>query len=402
MRSVHNRETGVFAAIFAIVFAAVLAHLIGLVPGQFASQLLTPNWMPQQIVKLIETSNDVQVALVADSLPGEHPDIALVLINEETLSDLPYVSPIDRGLMARIVTAIAAFSPQLIAVDLLFDRGSEPAKDQALLATLQEARVPIVLGAADGRYVMSAQARRWQSDFLQSAGRPVGFLNLQYDAQEASGDPIIRYRALAHVDGPYRLSFAEAIASQVGRDVGNVPKRISWLAEPAEGETFLEVDAAAVLQAADDPSGLLGIILGEQFNGRIVLVGGDFPGKDRHPTPVTLHGDGGDMLGLKVHAHALAALLDGRQLRDLDANITKTAAFVLALFGFLSGVLLQGRAKVLAWVLALLSAATIGSGLAALWAWREVVPLALFVSLLLGSAIVARLLVRFVPAFRFQ
>ncbi|MEO1282654.1 MAG: CHASE2 domain-containing protein, partial [Pseudomonadota bacterium] len=138
-------EPAVFGAIIAFLFAAVVAHLIGRVPGQFSTQLLTPNWMPQQIVKLIETSNDVQVAMVADVLPAEHPDIAIVLINEDALVDLPYVSPIDRGWVSGLLKAIDTLQPKAIAVDLLFDRATEPAKDALLLETIKTIDVPIVL-----------------------------------------------------------------------------------------------------------------------------------------------------------------------------------------------------------------------------------------------------------------
>ncbi|MEO1206773.1 MAG: CHASE2 domain-containing protein [Pseudomonadota bacterium] len=413
MRKHHFLETGVFACVVAFLFASVLAFAVGRMPGQFATQLLTPNWMPQQIVKLIETSNDVQVAMVADVLPAEHPDIAIVLINEEALSELAYVSPIDRAWVSDLVKAIAALKPRVIALDLLFDRSTEPAKDALLIETLSTLDIPVVLGAADERYRMTEQARAWQAAFLAKTGSPVGYLNLQYDAQEASGDPIIRYRAAAQNGGLYPRSFADRIAEAAGHNFGSGGarsagaksdgiggnRRIPWLGQPSEGETFFALDAVAVLEAARDPDGFLAVALGPQIAGRIVIVGGDFPGRDRHPTPITMHGDD-DMLGVQVHAQILAARLDGRFLTDLGPRTVQAVVFGLSFFGLVAGILLHRRGKMLAWGASIATLGVVVAGLAALWVTREVVPLALFVSVLLGSVVVARLLVRFAPSLR--
>ncbi|MEO1280895.1 MAG: hypothetical protein AAFV69_04080, partial [Pseudomonadota bacterium] len=64
-------------------------------------------------------------------------------------------------------------------------------------------------------------------------------------------------------------------------------------------------------------------------------------------------------------------------------------------------ILLQRRGARLAWILSLTSVAVVGFGLLALWNLREVIPLALFVSVLLGCVLVSKLLVRFVPSLRF-
>jgi len=392
-------QRNVFGLVVGFAYAAMVAAGIALVPGQFSTQLLTPNWMPQQIVQLIETSNDVQVNFAATALAGEHPDIAVVVINETTLEGLPYVSPIDRGLMAELLAALASLGPRVIALDFLFDRRTEPDKDEGLITALREASVPVVLGAADRRYTLSEQGRAYQSDFLARAGRPVGYLNLQYDAQEASGDPIIRYRAAPAADSPYDVSFAAAIAQAAGVTEIASSRRIDWLDQPDEGETFLIVDAHAVLEAARDESGLLAMVLGEQLAGRVVLVGGDFPGRDRHPTPMTMTSDA-DMLGVLVHAQSLAAIMDGRTLEDINETRLRTVVFILALTGFVAAVALQGRRRVQAVAFSVLTSGTVAGGLVLLWLNREIVPLALLVTVLLASGLVAGLAIRFVPGLR--
>ena len=58
--------------------------------------------------------------------------IVIIGITEETIDQLPYRSPVDRGFLAKILEAMEAGRPEAIGLDLLFDQPTEPGKDQAL------------------------------------------------------------------------------------------------------------------------------------------------------------------------------------------------------------------------------------------------------------------------------
>jgi CHASE2 domain-containing sensor protein len=58
--------------------------------------------------------------------------IVIIGITEETIDQLPYRSPVDRGFLAKILEAMEAGQPEAIGLDLLFDQPTEPEKDQAL------------------------------------------------------------------------------------------------------------------------------------------------------------------------------------------------------------------------------------------------------------------------------
>src|SRR5690606_15670485 len=76
--------------VLAVLFAGVATVAVERMPERFGLQLVTPGWMPQQIAKLIEFANDVQVAFIVDRAPAEHGIVALVLVREQTLEELPY------------------------------------------------------------------------------------------------------------------------------------------------------------------------------------------------------------------------------------------------------------------------------------------------------------------------
>lgn len=383
--------------VLAVMFAGVATVAVERMPERFGLQLVTPAWMPQQIAKLVEFANDVQVAFIVDRAPAEHAAVALVLVREQTLEELPYLSPIDRGLMARLIRAVDALGPRVIGLDFVFDQATEPAKDRALETAIATARARVVLGGIDERTPLSDRRRAWQRAFLARAGRTAGYFNLRYDAQEASGQPIIRYRAGPSADPQFPLSFAEAVAAaaEVAPWPPGASRRIAWLGKPLNGgETFLAVEADAVLAAAADPAGPLAKALGARLAGRIVLVGADFADRDRHPTPMTLFEDAG-MSGVEVHAHILAALLDRRQLDDLDAPWRPALVFLAAAFGFLAGWLARASPGGLA-VAGMLGMALVGAvSVALLWQLRTIVPIGTVAALFFSGVIAGRLIGRF-------
>lgn len=383
--------------VLAVLFAGVATVAVERMPERFGLQLVTPAWMPQQIAKLIEFANDVQVAFIVDRAPAEHGTVALVLVREQTLEELPYLSPIDRGLMARLVRAVDALGPRVIGLDFVFDQATEPAKDRDLEVAISQARARVVLGGIDERTPLTDRRRGWQRAFLARIGRPAGYFNLRYDAQEASGQPIIRYRAGPSGDPQFPLSFAEAVASaaEVAPWPPGASRRIAWLGTPQNGgETFLAIEADAVLSAAAEPSGPLANMLRTRLAGRIVLVGAQFPDRDRHPTPMTLFEDAG-MAGVEVHAHILAALVDRRRLDDLDAPWRPTLVFFAAGLGFLAGWLARASPGGLA-AAGMVGMMLVGAvSVAMLWHLRTIVPIGTVAALFFAGIIGGRLIGRF-------
>lgn len=383
------------AVVPGLFLAGAVAILTGVflptAPAAWHMYLLQPGWMPHQVVKLLEFSNDIQVALVAERSPEPDPRIALVLITEDTLTDLPYITPIDRGLIARLIKSLDHFGARAIGIDILFDQATEPAKDAALMERFKLTRAALVLGGADERAPLSARRRAWQEAFLKNAGLEFGFFNLRYDVREAAQTHVIRNRAAPAPDSTFKTSFAEALARAAG--VKNIPnsRRIAWLRAPQGSDTFLAIDADAVLAANADPNGPLARALEDQLRGRIVIVGVDMLGRDRHPTPLSAV-EGGDMLGVAVHAQILAGLLDGRTLRDLDYRATSALATAATFLGFVLGWFAAGRRIITTLLVGTGIVVLLGVSVLVLWQLKAIVPVAAIVTAFVGAAMAGRLI----------
>lgn len=384
-------HVGNLGLLLAGVLAALAALLMPRLPEDWHARVLAPGWLPSQLVRILEYSNDIQVALVADRPPLPHPRIALIMITDDTLADLAYISPIDRGLIARIVKALDGLGARVIGLDLLFDQPTEADKDALLLETFRFTRASLVLGGADERSALSPRRRQWQSAFLARAGQPFGFFNLRYDVREAAATHVVRNRAAAHAGSQFKMSFAEALARRAGAAEMMNGRRIPWLRAPESGaDTFISLDADAVLAADQDPDGVMARALEQQLHGRVVLVGADLEGRDRHPTPLSLV-TGEDLLGVSIHAQILAGLLDRRTLSDLEVPAVAALGGIAAFLGTLIGWFAARSRLVLTLLVSCGTLFVMALSAFVLWQFKAIVPVAAIVATLVGAAMAGRL-----------
>ena len=387
--SPRARATGVVLALALAIAAAVAMPRL---PAGWHLNVLAPGWLPYQLVRLIEYSNDLQVALVADRPSAPHPDIALVLIREETLADLPYFSPIDRARLGEIVKAVDGLGARVIGLDILLDSATEPDKDRAFSDIVTRRRAAMVLGGADERAALSERRRAWQARFLADRDLPYGFFNLRYDVREAADGSVVRARAAPYPGSPCGLACAEAVAKAAGVKDWPQGRRIPWLAEPrGGGDTFVTLDAESVLAAERDPDSALARAIEAQLLNRIVLIGADLDGRDRHPTPLT-RVTGEDMLGVAIHAQILAGLIDGRSIVDVGPVALAVLAFLAALLGTLAGWFAARRRLVLLGLIGVGIGLVLATSAIVLWQSQAIVPLAGLSATLVGTALGARML----------
>jgi len=295
--------------------------------GLVAAVLFIPSLAPW-LLRFEHWTADWRTAYLSPRAPAQNGQIALVTINDDTLKDYAS-SPIDRGLLAQIVDAIDAQKPAAIGIDIFFLKKTDPGKDDALVAALRRAQAPVVLGAIDERGELKDFQRAFQSAFLEQTGRPAGYLNLRHER-----DDVVRYAASPMPGGTYAKSFARFLAETVDPNAGSDAGRpIAWRRQPSSGaDTFLKIPAQDVLSQSGD---------GDQaLRGRLVIVGGDFPLRDRHRIPLSVL-DGQTVPGVVIHAHILAGLLDGsRTLRELAPIPAQLVLAGVALLGFGLGWLL--------------------------------------------------------------
>ena len=303
-----------------------------------AALLFAPAFAPW-VLRFEHWTADWRTAYLSDRAQAPNPKIAVVIINDETLKDLPS-SPIDRGLLAKLVTAIKEAGAQSIGLDILFLKKTDDAKDQALIETLKSSTV--VLGALDERGDLQPFQRQYQSSFLSSTARPVGYLNLRIER-----DAVVRYAAQPFSGSSYPKSIARVLAETSKVNTSDNGEPIPWTLDAGDGQhAIMSVTAQDIL---DNPGAAAG-----KLQGRIVLVGGDFQNRDRHRVPLSVR-DGEEMTGVMIHAHTLAGLLDTKiAVQELGAERTRWFLLSLGVVGFLLGWLLWQSNKVgfVRWTLA--------------------------------------------------
>ena len=260
--------------------------------------VLVPRWVPF-LATVEQWLVDLRVAVLTPAMPRD-PNIVVLTIRESTLAELPYRSPVDRGLLKDWLDALALAGVRAVGVDILFERATEPEKDAALRDRILNFPAPIVVAWADVGPSLTEKQSVYMHSFLGDAHK--GDVTLLKDP-----DGIVRWIYPGkNNDGEFIWSFPLAIAKAVGKDV---PDRIVPLAyrslSGTDSQPFRIYPAEG---AAHLPIKLL--------KDRIVLIGADLSGTDHHRTPLVaaLGGAKGSVPGVIIHAHALSQILDGRSV----------------------------------------------------------------------------------------
>ena len=94
----------------------------------------------------------------------QHPDIVIAAITEDTLAQFPYRSPADREFLANLLKTLQEKGVRAIALDVLLDQPTEPAKDQLLYQTIRELRTPLAISYTRNPAIVNEA----QSAYLQN------------------------------------------------------------------------------------------------------------------------------------------------------------------------------------------------------------------------------------------
>jgi adenylate cyclase len=238
--------------------------------------------------------------------------VVIIGITEDTLGRLPYRSPLDRGVLARLVGTLGRQQVRAIGLDVILDQPTEPEKDRALEQAIDAAPVPVVLAAISPDTAMLPDRRRFLDDVLRQ--RRSGYSNL---ARE-SLDSTVRTHIPRNRAG--ELSFAAALAEAAGVAPPDHPFRIDWR-RAAAGASPFPVYPMHLVPAL--PAGWL--------RGKVVLVGSLVPGEDEHRTPISIFAR--PTYGVEIHAQALSQMLDGRAAAALEPWLLRALVAAAAVVG---------------------------------------------------------------------
>ena len=287
-----------------------------------AIALLMPRYV--NIVAVAENwASDVRFALF-NPIAEPHDDIVILAITEDTLSQLPYRSPVDRQMLADVLDRLKTYGVKAVGLDILFDQPTEADKDERLKTVLETYPVPVVTGWTDQQTGLSETQFTFQSSYLQNVS--AGFSNLFKDPVDGTVRNAFVGRA---EDGIYRESFAALIAKRLGHDAPREGFRIHYLSPPDETTPVF----------AQYPIHALTFLPPAWFKGKVVMIGGDLPFGDRHRTPFAAT-EGvamGTTPGVIIQAHILAQLLGG-EFREVETiPIEIIIAIVLGLAAVVIG-----------------------------------------------------------------
>ncbi len=315
-------------------------------------------------------SVNVRASLFSDRPATQSHDVSIVAIDDRELANLPYYSPLDRGYIADVVQAIALYHPRRIVLDLVFDRHSDPAKDDRLLQVLKTLPVPVVLAYADQR--TPGEDTAYEQAFIQATGRSFGYANLLEQTEEQPGDFEV-------TDIPRSVTGHCSLSAMVANTACGEPEResrpIDWLLRPRDGTPNFATlrprdiprptaaDAQAFAQDDCDHPGaakpnetplmtdIAVRLAATDLHCRVVLLGGILSYEDQHKTPIGNLGDftgaedrqtieataathmTGDIPGLLIQAFAAQQLFDGRILHDFDPLTTALLVLIAGLMG---------------------------------------------------------------------
>jgi len=283
---------------------------------------------------------DWRTALLADRVPDTHERVIVVVFDPATFGG-GVISPIPRDTHASVLRALAAMRPSAMGLDFFFVASQGPEKDGAILKALHEIDTPIVLGAIDQHTTeFSERQMAYQKQFLAAAGRPAGYLALRYDPGH-----IVRRTSPPLPESPFKESFARQIAMASGAKLegpgaSSASTRVAWVLGPGyDTQPFLTVSAKELLPGAALERRKE---LERRIKGNIVLTGIDMPNSDRHDTALSVWTDD-KMLGVMIHAHIIAQLLDGRYFYELEGRERVTFLLALGFVGLLLGWAVRGR-----------------------------------------------------------
>ena len=278
-------------------------------------------------------TGDKRTALFAYRPETQHPNIALVTITHETMAAYPYRLPINRSLLAALVTALDNAGARTIGLDFLFLKSTEPRRDDELVAAIKASNTPVVVAAADKRVALKPRFYGYQKEFLAKTGAVPGYANLQ-----TGGDNIVRYVSPPS-DPMFPVSFARALVVPQAKSEDVVGRRrIAWSGLPKDGnERFFAIPAHVLLSPTGSLTPVAPALLG-RFKDKIVIIGGDFVDVDRHETPMQAWQSHEDVAGMTIHAQVAAQMLDGRAIVHLARPYLLALFIALAFFAAWFGV----------------------------------------------------------------
>jgi adenylate cyclase len=257
------------------------------------------SWQAPLISDAERALYDIRLMLTSPRAEQD-PRVLLVTYTDDTLINTQVRSPLDRRILADALRSLDQMGAKAIAIDVIVDQPTP--NDDYLIDAFRAMKTPTYLAfttaATNGRFIDTRQEeflRDFQRRIRTSSVEP---MSIEIDTDR---DRVVR----AWPRQPKTLPPLLARAATGGRDDFDTYQRGVRFRLPAfeDRPVFakLPIDLLANPQTAP--------LMADQVKGRYVLIGGDILDLDQFETPMKVL-TGETTIGLEVHAHMLAQLLD--------------------------------------------------------------------------------------------
>ncbi|MDQ3139790.1 MAG: CHASE2 domain-containing protein [Pseudomonadota bacterium] len=281
------------------------------------------------MASLENIARDIRIAGLSAPMP-QSKDIVIAAITEETVTQFPYRSPVDREFLANLIVSLEAKGVREIGVDVLLDQPTEDAKDALLYQVIRDTKVPLFISYTNSPNVVNEDQLAYLNEFVPENLRAGA--NLPTDPFDGS----VRWIFTGETDPGMPLGFARKAVSLLGVQTPKEQVEIAWRPKPdAETPPFPIYPSHAVPVLPD-----------EWFKDKIVLVGAVLSITDRHRTPLAVVNDGdeGMMPGVIVQAHSVSQFLEQRGSNRMGSPGVGAITMLFALIGMGLGLLKRGAA----------------------------------------------------------
>lgn len=269
--------------------------------------------------------------------------IVMIVYNEETLRLTGQRSPVDRTILAQSLETIDAAGAKSIGIDILFDMPQDD--DVLLIDTFRSMQTPTYLAYASAETnpeITFAQQQfldDYLTEFNDSKVQPT---TIRLDTD---GDGVQRRWKSPPEGSPPFLSIAMTGPNPAFASYNGAIRYFAAVSDEIPVFDKFPIESFADPATAD--------MLASFIKDKYVLIGGDFIDRDRFETPISSIAAGqsaestmtadGKMIGLEVHAHMLAQLLNDDLPAEIPTWALWVAAFIVATCGGLSAAIM-GRA----------------------------------------------------------
>ncbi|MEP5187354.1 MAG: adenylate/guanylate cyclase domain-containing protein [Marinomonas sp.] len=335
-RSLWQSLRRIFAQLGPIRMAFTLLFLI------LAIMIAGLSWKTPLIQDAERALYDLRASVFAPVVEKDDR-IVMIVYNEETLRLTGQRSPVDRTILAQSLETIDAAGAKSIGIDILFDMPQDD--DTLLIDTFRSMQTPTYLAYASAETnpeITFAQQQfldDYLTEFKDSKVQPT---TIRLDTD---GDGVQR-RWNSPPDGsPPFLSIAMTGPNPAFASYNGAIRYFAAVSDEIPVFDKFPIESFADPATAD--------MLASFIKDKYVLIGGDFIDRDRFETPISSIAAGqnaestmtadGKMIGLEVHAHMLAQLLNDDLPAEIPTWALWVAAFIVAACGGLSAAIV-GRA----------------------------------------------------------